>query len=71
MLLPLLAADGRAVRGARRARPARCAGSLIAGVVALVAFVVANPYAVLDFDAFWDGLTTSPTPPATRWASSA
>ena len=36
----------------RRARPARSPASC-----ALVAFVVANPYAVLDFAAFWDGLT--------------
>ena len=57
VLLPLLAAaavqfaapGGRApaLRGAGRSR--RCA--------ALAAFVVANPYAVLDFPAFWDGIT--------------
>jgi len=29
----------------------------IAGVVAIAAFLVANPYAVLNFDAFWNGLT--------------
>jgi 4-amino-4-deoxy-L-arabinose transferase-like glycosyltransferase len=30
---------------------------VVAGLVALVGFVVANPYAVLDFSAFWSGLT--------------
>src|SRR3712207_2654620 len=30
---------------------------LLAAGAALVAFVVANPYAVLDFPAFWDGIT--------------
>ena len=32
-------------------------GVLLAGVVALGAFLVANPYALFDFDAFRDGLT--------------
>ena len=32
-------------------------GLLLAGVLALAGFVVANPYAVLDFDAFRDGLS--------------
>ena len=46
---------GRAVRG----RPAASAGALrgiaIVGVAALASFVVANPYALLDFSSFWDG----------------
>ncbi|MGI8728642.1 MAG: ArnT family glycosyltransferase [Solirubrobacteraceae bacterium] len=32
-------------------------GIAITGGLALVAFLVANPYAILNFDAFWDGLT--------------
>jgi hypothetical protein len=55
VLLPLLAAaavawrtDGSAIRAMR--------GLALAGVVALGAFVVANPYALLDFAAFRDGL---------------
>jgi hypothetical protein len=32
-------------------------GLAIAAVAALAAFIVANPYSVLDFRAFWDGLT--------------
>jgi hypothetical protein len=32
-------------------------GLLVAGVAALASFVAANPYAVLDFPAFWDGIT--------------
>ena len=47
VLLALVAAAAH-----RRAWPA-LAG---AGVLALVTFVVANPYAVLDFDAFWEGI---------------
>jgi len=35
----------------------RIRGLLLAGVLALVGFVVANPFAVLDFDAFRDGLS--------------
>jgi hypothetical protein len=34
----------------------RLRGLLLAGVLALVAFVVANPYAVLDVDAFQEGI---------------
>ena len=55
------AAAARGVRrpAAPRGRraPALRAASLLAGVVALAAFVVANPYAILDFDAFRDGLS--------------
>jgi hypothetical protein len=32
-------------------------GLVIAGVAAGAAFVAANPYALLDFPAFWDGIT--------------
>jgi hypothetical protein len=35
----------------------RLRGLLLAGVLALAGFVVANPFAVLDFDAFRDGLS--------------
>jgi hypothetical protein len=38
--------------GARR----RLGGLVLAGLLALVAFLAANPYALLDFDAFYDGL---------------
>ena len=46
VLLPLLRAAFGVAPAARAAR--RCAGSLLAGVVALAAFFVANPYAMLD-----------------------
>jgi hypothetical protein len=36
-------------------------GLLLSGIVALAAFVVANPYSVLDFAAFWDGITHQST----------
>jgi hypothetical protein len=65
-LLPLLAAaagaffvSGRGRAGRSRASAAR--GIVIAGLVALVAFVAANPYAVLDFTAFSDGLNHQTT----------
>src|SRR6185295_15228413 len=38
-------------------RPAAAAGLVLAGVLALGAFVVANPFALLDFAAFRDGLS--------------
>ncbi len=38
------------------AERARLRGLLVAAVVGLVAFVVANPYALIDFDTFMDGL---------------
>jgi hypothetical protein len=59
VLLPLLAAAAVQVlaRGAgRRARLTAFGGLALAGVLALGAFVVANPFAVLDFAAFRDGL---------------
>ena len=55
VLLPLVAAGAiRLAPGAGRNAAAR--GLVLAGVVALAAFVVANPYAVLDLAAFRDGL---------------
>jgi hypothetical protein len=55
VLLPLIAAGAiRLAPGAGRYAAAR--GLVLAGVVALGAFVVANPYAVLDLAAFRDGL---------------
>ena len=55
VLLPLVAAG--AIRLAAPAgRNAAARGLVLAGVVALGAFVVANPYAVLDLAAFRDGL---------------
>ena len=55
VLLPLVAAG--AIRLAAPAgRNAAARGLVLAGIVALGAFVVANPYAVLDLAAFRDGL---------------
>src|SRR6185312_11873267 len=63
VLLPLLAAgaidlfapeDGVV---SRRRRGFALGGLVLAGVLALAAFVVANPFSVLDFAAFRDGLT--------------
>ncbi len=56
VLLPLIAATVvQFTAPGGRAGAAR--GIAIAGGVALVAFVVANPYAILDWDAFMNGLT--------------
>ncbi len=56
-MLPLLAAGGLRLVAGRGAR-GRALGLLaLSGVLALAAFVVANPFAVLDFAAFRDGLT--------------
>ena len=58
VLAPLLGAAvarlARPAPGARRATAFRAL--VLAGVLALGAFVAANPFAVLDFDAFRDGL---------------
>jgi Dolichyl-phosphate-mannose-protein mannosyltransferase len=58
VLAPLLGAA--AVRLVRPEPPVRRAtalrGLLLAGALALAAFVAANPFAVLDFEAFRDGL---------------
>ena len=57
VLLPLLAAGVIRVVEDRDAR-ARAAGLLVlSGALALLAFVAANPYVILDFAAFRDGLT--------------
>jgi hypothetical protein len=57
VLLPLLAAAGiRLVTGEGR-RAVALGGLVLAGVLALGAFVVANPFALLDFAAFRDGLS--------------
>ena len=54
VLLPLLAAAlvGRDQRVAQR-----LGGLALAGVLALAAFLIANPFALLDFDSFRDGLS--------------
>jgi len=56
VLLPLLAAAGVRVASGDGRRGVAFGGLVLAGVLALVAFVVANPFAVLDFAAFRDGL---------------
>jgi 4-amino-4-deoxy-L-arabinose transferase-like glycosyltransferase len=58
VLLPLLAAGGAQLVAptAGRARVTALGGLVLAGVLALGAFVVANPFSVLDFAAFRDGL---------------
>ncbi len=54
VLLPLVAA---ALVGPGQAPRRRIGGLALAGGLALVAFVVANPFSVLDFSAFRDGLS--------------
>ena len=56
VLLAVLAAGMLQLRAPGGPWPA-VRGSVLAGVAALLAFVVANPYAVLDFPAFMDGIT--------------
>src|SRR6185312_8166483 len=60
VLLPLLAAGGLQLvsptRGGTRARATAFGGLVLAGVLALGAFLVANPFSILDFAAFKDGL---------------
>ena len=56
VLLPLIAAAS-AQFAAPGGRSGAVRGVAIAGGVALVAFVVFNPYSLLDFSAFMDGLT--------------
>jgi hypothetical protein len=56
-LLPLLgAAGGRFFMKAPGERAAAAGGTIVAGLCALGAFLVANPYALLDHQAFFDGL---------------
>jgi Dolichyl-phosphate-mannose-protein mannosyltransferase len=54
VLLPLLAA---AAVAPAPAAGRRVAGLVLAGVLALAAFLIANPFALLDFHAFRDGLS--------------
>jgi hypothetical protein len=65
-LLPLIGAAGGAFflngrASASRSRASAARGIIVAGLIALVAFVVANPYALLDFTAFSDGLNHQTT----------
>jgi hypothetical protein len=55
VLIPLLGAAGIAIATGGR-RPAAIRGLALAGVVAIAAFLIANPYALLDFATFRDGL---------------
>jgi hypothetical protein len=55
VLVPLLGAAGVAL-AARGDRLPAARGLALAGVVAVAAFAIANPYALLDFAAFRDGL---------------
>lgn len=62
VLLPVLAAGGAwLVTRWRSGRRVAVAGLLLAGVAALAAFLVANPYALLDFGAFHQGLSHQTT----------
>ena len=60
VLLPIVAAAG-AQFAASGGKGGALRGIGIAGGLSLVTFVVANPYAVLDFGSFWDGLTHQST----------
>jgi hypothetical protein len=55
VLVPLLGAAGIALAD-RTQRIAAARGLALAGVVAIAAFLVANPYALLDLSTFRDGL---------------
>jgi Dolichyl-phosphate-mannose-protein mannosyltransferase len=56
VLLPLLAAAGVRIGSGEGRRGVAFGGLVLAGALALGAFVVANPFALLDFAAFRDGL---------------
>ncbi|MDQ3723550.1 MAG: glycosyltransferase family 39 protein [Actinomycetota bacterium] len=56
VLLPIVAA-AIAQFAAAGGRASAIRGILVVGGTALVSFVAANPYAVLDFSSFWEGLT--------------
>lgn len=62
-LLPLLGAAAGAffLPGRSDAKATAVRGIAVAGAVALAAFVAANPYALLDFGAFRDGLNHQTT----------
>ena len=60
VLLPLVAAAGIQF-AAPGGRALAVRGLILSGACAIAAFIVANPYAVLDFPAFWDGITHQST----------
>ncbi len=60
VLLPIVAA-AVAQFTATGGRTGALRGIAIVAVVALVSFFVANPYSVLDFSSFWNGLTHQST----------
>ncbi|QEC48648.1 glycosyltransferase family 39 protein [Baekduia soli] len=62
-LLPLVGAAAGALllRGVPGARASAARGLVVAGICALVAFLIANPYALLDHVAFFDGLNHQST----------
>jgi hypothetical protein len=55
VLVPLLGAAGVAL-AARSGRSAAARGLVLGGAVAIAAFLIANPYALLDLASFRDGL---------------
>jgi 4-amino-4-deoxy-L-arabinose transferase-like glycosyltransferase len=56
VLLPIVAAAG-AQFAASGGRGAALRGIAIVGAISLLTFFVANPYSLLDFSSFWEGLT--------------
>ena len=56
VLLPLVAAAAIQF-AAPGGRALALRGLVVSAACAIAAFIVANPYAVLDFAAFWDGIT--------------
>jgi len=60
VLLPIVAAAG-AQFAASGGRGGALRGIAIVAGVSLLAFFIANPYSVLDFSSFWDGLTHQST----------
>jgi 4-amino-4-deoxy-L-arabinose transferase-like glycosyltransferase len=60
VLLPIVAAAG-AQFAAHGGKAGALRGIGIAGGVSLLTFVIANPYAVLEFSSFWEGLTHQST----------
>ncbi|HEV2060129.1 MAG TPA: glycosyltransferase family 39 protein [Solirubrobacteraceae bacterium] len=60
VLLPIVAAAG-AQFAAAGGRADALRGILIVAIMALASFFVANPYSLLDFSSFWEGLTHQST----------
>jgi hypothetical protein len=60
VLLPVVAAACVQFMAPEGRLPAR-RGLVIAGTASIGAFLVANPYALLDFGAFWDGISHQST----------